>query len=47
MVVPLVSAGKTQMVLDVDSDLPDDFSSIDVEYLEEIVRLIRVQHFSD
>lgn len=47
VVVPLVSAGKTQMVLDVDSDLPDDFSSIDVEYLEEIVRLIRVQHFSD
>ncbi len=47
VVVPLVAQGSTQLVLDVDSDHLDDFSETDVQYLEEIVALIRRQHFGE
>lgn len=41
VVVPIFDkAGAVAMVLDVDSDLLDDFSEVDVEYLEQVARLI-------
>ena len=46
VVVPLVASGKTQLVLDIDSDQLDDFSELDVQYLESIVNLLKLQHFS-
>lgn len=44
VVVPLVVGGKTRLVLDVDSDQLDDFSQVDVSYLEQIVALL-AKHF--
>lgn len=44
IVVPLVVKGRTELVLDVDSDQLDDFSSIDQAALEEIVKLLE-RHF--
>jgi len=46
IVVPLVSRGETQLVLDVDSDRPADFDAVDEEWLEKVVRLIARRHFS-
>lgn len=46
IVVPLVHAGETRLVLDVDSDKPGDFDSIDREFLERVVLLIEAQHFA-
>lgn len=43
VVVPLVKDGVTQMVLDVDSDLMDDFDTTDAQYLEEIMELIKAK----
>lgn len=45
IVVPLVAADGTQLVLDIDSDKPDDFDAIDQKYLEEIVSLLKSKHF--
>ena len=42
IVVPLVAKGSVKGVLDVDSEQPDQFDSIDQRYLEEIVALINV-----
>jgi L-methionine (R)-S-oxide reductase len=46
IVVPLVHNGQTQLILDIDSDKPDDFDAIDSKYLEQIVELIKQQNFS-
>ena len=46
IVVPLVHEGETKLVLDVDSDKPGDFDSIDREWLERVVSLIETQHFA-
>jgi GAF domain-containing protein len=46
IVVPLVHAGETRLVLDVDSDKLRDFDSIDREFLERVVSLIEAQHFA-
>ena len=43
VVVPLVKDGVTQMVLDVDSDLMDDFDTTDAQYLEQIMELIKAK----
>lgn len=40
IVVPLVRDGRTLLVLDVDSDLLDDFSDVDARYLTELMRHI-------
>ncbi len=44
IVVPLVQGGQTRLVLDIDSDKPDDFSTVDQEYLETIMRLLDERH---
>jgi len=46
IVVPLVTSGETKLVLDVDSDRAGDFGALDQQYLEQIVALIKRQHFS-
>ena len=46
IVVPLVAGGETRLVLDIDSDKAGDFGALDQEYLEQIIALIRRQHFS-
>ncbi len=46
IVVPLVRHGKTLLVLDIDSDKPDDFSEIDRDFLERIIALIERRHFA-
>ncbi len=46
IVVPLVSGGETRLVLDVDSDKPDDFDDVDRDGLERVVALIAVRHFA-
>ncbi|MEO1415306.1 MAG: GAF domain-containing protein [Bacteroidota bacterium] len=43
VVVPLVKDGVTQMVLDVDSDLMDDFDTTDAQYLEHIMELLKAK----
>ena len=45
IVVPLISGEMVAGVLDVDSDIPDDFSTIDAVGLERVVSLI-TQQFS-
>lgn len=45
IVVPLVTAQGTQLVLDIDSDKPDDFDGTDQRYLEEIIDLLKKHHF--
>jgi L-methionine (R)-S-oxide reductase len=48
IVVPIFSHGEVVGVLDVDSDRPDDFSRIDADGLEAIVRIIeRAFTFAD
>ena len=46
IVVPVVVGGETKLVLDIDSDKVGDFGALDQQYLEQIVALIRQQHFS-
>jgi len=46
IVVPLVADGETKLVLDIDSDKVGDFSAVDQTYLEQIVALIKRQHFT-
>jgi GAF domain-containing protein len=46
IVVPLVAGGETRLVLDIDSDKPDDFDSIDREWLERAVALLSARHFA-
>ncbi|MBV8061812.1 MAG: GAF domain-containing protein [Alphaproteobacteria bacterium] len=41
IVVPLVINGETQLLLDVDSDQVDDFSTMDQYYLEQIMGLLK------
>lgn len=45
IVVPLISSGRTELVLDIDSDELSSFDANDALYLEEIIGLIRAQHF--
>lgn len=45
IVVPLVTLGRTELVLDIDSDQVDDFSPVDQQHLEAIVRLLAEQHY--
>lgn len=45
IVVPLVSLGRSELVLDIDSDQLDDFSAVDQTYLERVVELLAQQHF--
>ena len=40
IVVPLFNAGRVAGVLDVDSEILNQFDEVDAEYLEQIVRLI-------
>lgn len=46
IVVPLISGEMVAGVLDVDSDIPDDFSTIDAVGLERVVSLITPQFSS-
>lgn len=46
IVVPLVANGTTQLVLDVDSDKLNDFDAVDQKYLEQIIDVLALQHFS-
>jgi len=46
IVVPLISGEMVAGVLDVDSDIPDDFSTIDAVGLERVVSLISPQFSS-
>lgn len=45
IVVPLIHEGETQLVLDIDSAVEEGFDDIDKRYLEQIVEIIRKQHF--
>lgn len=45
IVVPLVADGETRLVLDIDSDKPDDFNEVDRVWLEHVVALIKAQNF--
>ncbi len=42
IVVPLIREGKVKLILDVDSDLLDDFDEIDQRYLEQILDKIEI-----
>jgi len=46
IVVPLVAAGETKLVLDIDSDRAGDFGAVDRRWLEQLIALIARQHFS-
>jgi len=46
IVVPLVHAGETRLVLDIDSAQPDAFDATDKHYLEDLVDLIRLHHYA-
>jgi L-methionine (R)-S-oxide reductase len=46
IVVPLVSAGETQLVLDVDSSELNGFDRVDQRYLEAVVSVIAKRHFA-
>jgi GAF domain-containing protein len=45
IVIPLVSQGATQLILDIDSDKVNDFDMCDQTYLEQIIALVARQHF--
>lgn len=45
IVVPLVVNGKTEMVLDVDSDQLDDFSDTDRFFLEQVIQILADLHW--
>ncbi|MEZ4775212.1 MAG: GAF domain-containing protein [Bacteroidia bacterium] len=46
IVVPLVVDGKTALILDVDSDVYDDFSEVDQHYLEQLMEILRKVHYA-
>jgi GAF domain-containing protein len=46
IVVPLVAGGETKLVLDIDSDKVGDFSAVDQRWLEQLVALVKAQHFA-
>jgi len=46
IVIPLVAGNETRLILDIDSDKLNDFNAIDQSYLEEVVRLLHLRHFS-
>ena len=46
IVVPLVYDGKTELILDIDSDELNGFDTVDQTYLEQIVALIARQNFT-
>jgi GAF domain-containing protein len=45
IVVPLVARGETKLVLDIDSEKVSDFNAVDQRWLEQLVVLIKRQHF--
>jgi L-methionine (R)-S-oxide reductase len=45
IVVPLVSLGRTELILDIDSDQLDDFSAVDQRYLEQVIQLLAQRHY--
>lgn len=45
IVVPLVHAGVTRLVLDVDSDKLNGFDEVDRQWLERVVAVIAARHF--
>ena len=45
IVVPLVADGRTELILDVDSEELDHFSSVDQQYLEAIIELLADHHY--
>lgn len=47
IVVPLISGGKTKLVLDIDSDKLDDFSVLDQTYIEQIITILKDLHFNE
>lgn len=47
IVVPLVQNGETKLVLDIDSAVVNDFTTVDQEYLETIIGIIKAHHFPD
>lgn len=47
IVVPLVAAGETKFILDVDSDLLDDFHKADREGLEAVMALLKSRHYPE
>lgn len=46
IVVPLIAGEETKLVLDIDSSTLNDFSSLDGNYLEKVILLIKNHHFS-
>lgn len=44
IVVPLVIDGRTELVLDVDSDQLDDFSQVDAQFLEELMSYVAASY---
>ena len=40
IVVPILKDNKVRLILDVDSDILDDFSEIDAKYLEQLALII-------
>lgn len=45
IVVPLVAAGETRLVLDVDAAEPDAFDAVDQANLEAVVALLKARHW--
>jgi L-methionine (R)-S-oxide reductase len=45
IVVPLVSGGETELVLDVDSRELNAFDAVDAQYLELVIALVKARHF--
>ncbi|MEO1449108.1 MAG: GAF domain-containing protein [Bacteroidota bacterium] len=45
VVIPLMVNDTCQMVLDIDSDQLEDFSTVDVKALEGLMELLKEQHF--
>ena len=43
IVLPLIVNGEVKLVLDVDSNVLNDFDSVDQEYLEELIDLLKGQ----
>ncbi len=46
VVIPLISSGETVLILDVDSDTINDFSDTDISALEQIMEMVKRQHFA-
>ncbi len=46
IVLPLVSNGETELVLDIDSVSLNTFDEIDAKYLEELIQIIKDHHFA-